>query len=452
MSLKAIILAAGHGTRMKSDKPKVLHEILGKPMVRYAIDAAKDAGASKVVTVVGFGKEQIEPVAEDTTIALQEEMLGTGDAVKSAIPSMDLSSGSVLITYGDCPLITSDTLRSLVELREKNGSALVISVMRKSNPFGYGRIVRDESGKIVKNIEEKDCSETEKKIEECNAGFYCFDAKILQDTLSKISNDNAQGEYYLTDAIEILAGQGSTVDSFEIEDKSELYGVNSRLQLAEATKIMQNRINRNLMDEGVGILDPDTTYISPDAEILADVEIWPNTYILGSSRVETGSVVGPNSRIVDTRIGKDCKIDETIAYESVIEDGATTGPRCYLRPGAHLCKGAKAGTSVEIKKSTVGEGSKVPHLSYIGDTTIESGVNLGAGTITCNYDGKNKHKTHIGKDTFVGSSTMLVAPVEVGDNVVVGAGSVITDDVPDDTLAFGRAKQVNKVGRLKYKN
>ena len=452
MSLKAIILAAGQGKRMKSDKPKVLHEILGKPMIRYAIDSVKNAGAQDIVCVLGFGKEQIEPIVNDTKSVVQEEMLGTGDAVKSAIPSMDLSSGSVLITYGDCPLITPETLRSLVELREKNGSALVISVMKKSNPFGYGRIVRDESGKIVKNIEEKDCSETEKKIEECNAGFYCFDAKILQDTLSKISNDNAQGEYYLTDAIEILAGQGSTVDSFEIEDKSELYGVNSRLQLAEATKIMQNRINRNLMDEGVGILDPDTTYISPDAEILADVEIWPNTYILGSSRVETGSVVGPNSRIVDTRIGKDCKIDETIAYESVIEDGATTGPRCYLRPGAHLCKGAKAGTSVEIKKSTVGEGSKVPHLSYIGDTTIESGVNLGAGTITCNYDGKNKHKTHIGKDTFVGSSTMLVAPVEVGDNVVVGAGSVITDDVPDDTLAFGRAKQVNKVGRLKYKN
>ena len=449
MPLQSIILAAGHGTRMKSEKPKVLHEILGKPLIRYAVDAALDSGAENVVTVLGHGREKIEPVVDDTNVAVQENMLGTGDAVKAALSHLDLSQGSVLITYGDCPLIRSETLRGLVKEREKSKCALVVSTMVVSNPFGYGRIVRDESGKIMKNIEEKDCNEQEKKICECNAGFYCFDAKVLSETLSQINNNNSQGEYYLTDAIEILASSGKEVVSFEIEDTTELFGVNSRAQLADATKIMQRRINRGLMEAGVGLLDPDTIYISPDSEVSEDVEIWPNVHILGNTKVGKGTVIGPNSRLVDTVVGERCNVDETIAYESIIEDGATTGPRCYLRPGAHLCKKSKAGTSVEIKKSVVGVGSKVPHLSYIGDTTIDSGVNLGAGTITCNYDGTNKHHTRIGKDTFVGSSTMLVAPVEVGDNVVIGAGSVITENVPSDTLALGRGKQVNKVDRFK---
>ena len=269
------------------------------------------------------------------------------------------------------------------------------------------------------------------------------------EALSKVTNDNAQGEYYLTDTLEILSNEGKKVTSVSAEDKTELLGVNSRVQLSEATKNMQHRINKKHMEAGVTMWDEASTIIGPDVEISSDVEIWPNTMLLGSTKIGEDSIVGPNTRLTNTEVGAGCRVDETIAVDSFIDDGATTGPRCYLRPGAHLCKNSKAGTCVEIKKSTVGEGSKVPHLSYIGDTTIGTGVNLGAGTITCNYDGTNKHKTEIGNDTFVGSSTMLVAPVKLGDNVVVAAGSVITEEVPDDSLAFGRARQTNKVDRFK---
>lgn len=449
MTTTAIVLCAGKGTRMVSDKPKVLHEILGKPLLRYAVDTLKFAGATEIVSVVGFGKEQVEPYLGDTKIAYQDKMQGTADAVKCALDAFEISSGSVIITYGDCPLITSETLISLVRKREEKNSALVICTFKTDDPTGYGRIVRDSSGRIIKNIEEKDCNDAEKKIRECNAGFYCFESEALKYAISKIDNKNSQKEFYLTDAIEILVSQGKAVDSYQIDDTTELLGVNSRIQLAQASKILQMRTNNKLMESGVSLFDVATTYVSPDAKIEPDVEIWPNTYILGNSNVGTRSIVGPNSRLIDTKVGKDCIIDETIAISAIIEDGVTCGPRCYLRSGTHLCKNSKAGTCVEIKNSTLGEGSKVPHLSYVGDTQIGSGVNLGAGTITCNYDGSKKHQTSIGNDTFVGSSTMLVAPVDVGENVVIAAGSVITDNIPNDTLAFGRAKQVNKVDRFK---
>ncbi len=449
MSLSAIILSAGAGTRMKSKKPKVAHEILGKSLVRYAIDAAKEAGASRVVCVVGFGREQVEPLCEGCEICLQEKRLGTGDAVNSARSLFDGKEGSVVVTYGDCPLITSETLKALVDERERENAALSILTFAPKDTHGYGRIVRDGSGKIVKNIEEKDCDEEQKKISECNSGFYCFDSKSLFEALSKVKNDNAQGEFYLTDAIEILASDGKKVTSVEIEDEEELLGINSRNQLSRATKIMQKRINEAHMENGVTLWDSDSTFIGANVKIESDVEIMPNTILLGETEIGQDSIVGPNTRLEDVKVGKNCRVDETIGIEAEVEDGANCGPRCYLRPGAHLMKNAKAGTCVEIKKSIIGEGSKVPHLSYVGDTTIGTGVNLGAGTITCNYDGKNKHKTEIGDDTFVGSSTMLVSPVKVGKNVVVAAGSVITEEIPDDSLAFGRARQVNKVGRRK---
>ena len=448
MSLSAIVLAAGAGTRMNSKKPKVAHEILGKPLVRYAIDSVKAAGAERVVCVVGYGKEQIETLACDCEIAFQENMLGTGDAVNSAREILAEEDGSVIVTYGDCPLVTPDTLKNLVQTREQTDSALCVLTMELENPFGYGRIIRDDAGNILKNVEEKDCSAEQKLIHECNTGFYCFDTKLLFSALLKVDNNNAQGEFYLTDTIEILAKDGHKVVSVKSENSEELLGVNSRNQLHTATKIIKKRINEAHMQEGVTLWDSSTTYISPDVKIDADVEIMPNTILLGKTEIGENSVVGPNTRLENVKVGRGCRVDETIGIDSVIEDGATTGPRAYLRPGAHLLKNAKAGTCVEIKKSTVGEGSKVPHLSYIGDCTIGAGVNLGAGTITCNYDGANKHKTEIGDDTFVGSSTMLVAPVKIGKNVVVAAGSVITDEVPDGTLAFGRARQVNKVGRV----
>lgn len=449
MSLSTIILAAGAGTRMKSKKPKVTHEIFGKPLVRYAIDSAKGAGAEHIVCVVGFEREQIEPLCEGCDTCVQENRLGTGDAVNAARELFVGATGSVIVTYADCPLVTPETLKKLVEARESSNSAVSVLTTEFDDPTGYGRIVRDESGNIVRNVEEKDCTDEQRKIKECNTGFYCFDVETLFEALSKVTNDNAQGEYYLTDTLEILSNEGKKVASVSAEDKTELLGVNSRVQLSEATKIMQHRINKKHMEAGVTMWDEASTIIGPDVEISSEVEIWPNTMLLGSTKIGEDSIVGPNTRLTNTEVGAGCRVDETIAVDSFIDDGATTGPRCYLRPGAHLCKNSKAGTCVEIKKSTVGEGSKVPHLSYIGDTTIGTGVNLGAGTITCNYDGTNKHKTEIGNDTFVGSSTMLVAPVKLGDNVVVAAGSVITEEVPDDSLAFGRARQTNKVDRFK---
>ena len=450
MSLSAIVLAAGHGTRMKSEKPKVLHEILGKPMIRWAVDSLICAGVSKVVSVLGFKSDEVAPfVTDDTEIIIQENMAGTGDAVKCARKALEGMSGSVLVTYGDCPLITSNTLIELVELREEKDLACAILTMELDDPFGYGRIIRDESGHIVKNIEEKDTTPEQSLIKECNTGFYCFDAELLFDALDKIDNNNAQGEYYLTDIIEVFTNNDKQVDSLKLEDVDEALGVNDRVQLSNATKILQNRINTKHMLNGVSLWSPETTYIGPDVEIDQDVEIYPQVILTGNTKIGAGTVIGANTRLENVNIGKNCVIDETIGFDSIVEDGASCGPRCYLRPGAHICENAKAGTCVEIKKSVIGKGSKVPHLSYIGDCEIGEGVNLGAGTITCNYDGENKHKTKVGNDTFVGSSTMLVAPVELGDHVLVAAGSVITDDVPDDTLAFGRARQTNKVGRNK---
>lgn len=450
MSLSAIVLAAGRGTRMKSEKPKVLHEILGKPMVRWAVDSLICAGADKIVSVLGFKADEVTPfVTGDTEIVVQKNMAGTGDAVKCARKALEGAKGSVLVTYGDCPLITPNTLVKLVELREEDNLACAILTMELDDPFGYGRIVRDKSGNIIRNVEQKDASPEECLIKECNTGFYCFDAALLFDALDKIDNNNAQGEYYLTDVIEVFTSLGKRVESLKLDDEDEALGVNDRVQLSNATKILQNRINTQHMLNGVTLWSPENTFIGPDVDIAQDVEIYPQVILTGNTKIGAGTVIGANTRFDNVIVGKNCMIDETIGFDSVVEDGASCGPRCYLRPGAHICENAKAGTCVEIKKSVIGKGSKVPHLSYIGDCEIGEGVNLGAGTITCNYDGESKNRTKIGNDTFVGSSTMLVAPVELGNHVLVAAGSVITDDVPDDTLAFGRARQTNKVGRNK---
>ena len=449
MKISAIVLAAGSGTRMKSKKPKVIHEILGKPLLQYPIDACKNAGIDNIITVLGFEKDLVEPYVKGSEIVIQEKRLGTGDAVNAAREKLLGKSDITVIVYGDCPLVTPSTIKRMIEYKDSSRVDCVVLSMKLENPFGYGRIVRDERGKVLRNIEEKDASSQEKEIKECNAGFYCTDTTLLFDALAKVTNSNSQGEYYLTDIIEILNEEGHSVDALCLDDETETLGVNSRDQLAYASSILQKRINNLHMKNGITIHDPNTTYIGIDVEIEKDVEILPNCILMGNTSIGEDSIVGPNSRLYNLKVGRGCVVDETIAYDSILEDGATTGPRCYLRPNSHLCKNAKAGTCVEIKKSTIGEGSKVPHLSYIGDTEIGSGVNLGAGTITCNYDGKNKNKTIIGDDSFIGSSTMLVAPVNLGNNVLVGAGSVITEDIPDDTLAFGRARQVNKVGRNK---
>ena len=314
-------------------------------------------------------------------------------------------------------------------------------------PFGYGRIELAEDGTVNRIIEQKDCTpEQAATLLECNAGCYAFDGAQLAAHINEIGNDNAQSEYYLPDMLEILKGHGQAVSIFHCDDYRDGLGVNSRIQLAQLTAIARDRINEHWMAEGVTFIDPTQAWIGPDATIGRDTVVWPQTHLIGHVTVGEECQLGPNSRLTDTTVGSGCTIDETIAIEAVIENGVDCGPRAYLRPGTHMLDGSKAGTHVEIKKSTIGEGSKVPHLSYIGDTTMGSGVNVGAGSITCNYDGVHKHKTVIGKDAFIGSDTMMVAPAQIGDGALVAAGSVITEPVPADALGLGRARQVNIEG------
>ncbi len=447
MDTSAIILAAGEGTRMKSDKPKVAHELLGRPLVKWVVNAARDAGVERPVCVVGHGREIVQPLVEDSCeIAVQQGRLGTADAVSSAAPQMRGRRGSVLVLSGDCPLITSRTLQALAAAREESNAGVVVLTMQLEDPTGYGRIVRDSTGNLLRIVEQKDCTPEELAQGECNSGFYCFDIELLFDALGKVGSDNAQGEFYLTDVIEIARREGRTVVGLKAEDPVECLGINTRVQLAQATHAMQERINYRHMLAGVTMWDPQSTFIGPDVKIEPDVEILPQTFLMGATSIARDCVLGPNTRLDDCVVGRGCTLDETVGIESRLDGGCTCGPRAYLRPGTHLCEGAKVGTHVEIKKSTIGAGSKVPHLSYIGDTTMGAGVNIGAGSITCNYDGQKKWSTTIGDDTFVGSDTMMVAPVNIGRNAVVGAGSVITEDVPDNALAIARGRQFVKEG------
>ena len=422
MEASALILAAGAGTRMKSSKPKVAHQIFGKPLVRWVVDAAHAAGIDSVVGVVGHGREQVEPLLTDVTTVVQEEQLGTAHAVLAARGALEGRSGSLVVLTGDSPLVRAETIAELVRTREEANAAVVVLTMEAENPTGYGRIIRDAAGDVQEIVEQKDC-------------------ETLFAALEEVSTDNAQGEYYLTDVLGIARNQGKRVLGLKAEDASECLGVNSRRQLAEATKVLQQRINGMHMDNGVAIMDPATTWIGPDVTIEPDVEILPMTFLMGATSIATGSVVGPNSRLTDTTVGVNCQVEETVAIETVLDADVTCGPRAYLRPGTHMCEGSKAGTHVEIKKSTIGKGSKVPHLSYIGDTTMGEGVNIGAGSITCNYDGEKKWPTTIGDNCFVGSDVMMVAPVTLGENSLIGAGSVITKDVSAGALGLGRARQ-----------
>ena len=421
--------------------------MLGKPLVNWVIDEVKAAGVDRIVTVVGHLREQVEPLVQDVSeVVVQHERRGTADAVLACRDALAGFSGSVLVLSGDSPLITAGTMKALVDLRERESAAVVVLTMQPDDPTGYGRIIRDASGAVERIVEQKDASPEEAAVRECNSGFYCFDAEALFDALGEVGSDNAQGEFYLTDVLEICRNAGRKVLALESHDPLECLGVNSRAQLAEATCIVQSMINEEHLAAGVTMWDPAQVWIGPDVEIAPDVELLPQTYLLGTTTVGEDTVIGPNCRLTDTKVGRGCRIDETVAVEAQIDDRATCGPRAYLRPAAHLCEGAKAGTHVEIKKSTIGVGSKVPHLSYIGDTTMGSGVNIGAGSITCNYDGKHKSATVIGDDVFVGSDTMMVAPVEIGAGAVIGAGSVIARDVSPDALALTRPEQVEKAG------
>lgn len=443
MGLAAIVLAAGEGTRMKSSRPKVAHEVLGRPMATWVVEAARAAGAERIVVVVGNGADEVSALFEgegDVECVLQPSRRGTGDAVRAALEGARIEEGPALVLCGDTPLLRPETLRSLVEAAGgAPGGALL--TMEYDDPTGYGRVTRDEAGLAVRVVEQKDATPEEAACRTCNAGVYCFDAALLAAHIGELSCENAQGEYYLTDMVAILRAAGAPMAAVSCPDGEELMGVNSRVQLAAATKAMQRRINEAHMLNGVTMLDPDQVWIGPDVRIGRDTELLPGTILMGRTTIGEWCVVGPQTRLTDTEVGSRCTVDETVAVRARLGDGVDCGPRAYLRPGAVLLDGSKAGTHVEIKNSTVGRGSKVPHLSYIGDCQIGEGVNIGAGTITCNYDGKDKHPTTVGDGSFIGSDTMLVAPVNVGRGCTVGAGSVITRDVPDGALALERGEE-----------
>ena len=450
MNATAIILAAGEGTRMKSNHAKVSHKILGKPMIQWIVDATIQAGCERVIVVVGSHADEVRSILDQAyaqssvqvETVEQAERLGTGHAVRVALGACNVTSGPVVVLNGDLPLIQAETVRMFAQTVADGKLAATVLTMTPPDPFGYGRIELDADGVIARIIEQKDCTPQQaEELLECNAGCYAFDGALLSRHIGDVTCDNAQGEYYLPDMLEILKSAGHAVGIYHCEDYRDGLGVNSRAQLAQLTAIARDRINNQLMAQGVTFIDPAQAWIGPDATIGRDTVVWPQTHLIGNTHVGEDCQLGPNTRLTNVVAGDRCSLDETVGIDAVIENDVTCGPRCYLRPGTHLLDRAHVGTHVEIKKSTIGEGSKVPHLSYIGDTTMGAGVNIGAGSITCNYDGKNKHATTIGDRTFIGSDTMMVAPVNIGSDAITGAGGTITKDVPDGALAIERTDQ-----------
>ncbi len=444
MGLSVIVLAAGVGKRMKSELPKVLHPVLGTPMLNYVIEAVRGLLPERIVIVVGYGaekiKEHINP--EGISYILQSEQLGTGHAVGCAKNALQDFEGNIVILNGDFPLIRTETLRSLVDVHGRSGAGVTILSAFLDNPFGYGRVVRGVSGDVLSVVEEKDATGEEKELSEINSGAYCVKSSFLWEAIGQISPENKQQEYYLPDIVNIASRCGKSVIASLAHDSQDVLGVNNRAELALVEEILRRRTNDNLMDLGVSIVDPEATYISPLVSIGADTVIYPNTFIYGNTKIGKQCVIGPSVWIEDSQIGNAVNIKfSSFITESQIDDKATIGPFAHIRPETKILSGAKIGNFVEIKKSKVGSGSKVPHLSYVGDATLGEGVNIGAGTITCNYDGFQKHETIIDDDVFIGSDTMLVAPVKIGKGGTTGAGSTITKDVPPGALAIGRAKQ-----------
>lgn len=444
MNLKTLVLAGGKGTRMKSELPKVIHKVNGVPMIVKILNVLNEINSQENILVLGHKKEEIlEILGKNIPYVVQEEQLGTGHAVLQGKEYLKDFDGDLMVLCGDTPLLTKETLKSLYGYHKKSGAVTTILTSIYENPFGYGRIVK-ENGNVVAIIEEKEATEEIKKIKEVNAGVYCFNCKELYKALEKINNNNEKGEYYLTDVIGIQVAENKKVDSFVLKDNMEILGVNSKYELSIASQILRDRKNYELMNEGVIFIDPKTAYIEESVVIGQDTVIYPNVILQGKTTIGNNCKIIGNSRIVDSNIANNVIIESSVIEESNIEDGVTIGPFAHLRPKSHLKEKVHIGNFVEVKKSTLEKGVKAGHLTYLGDATIGENTNIGAGTITCNYDGVNKHKTVVGKNVFIGSDTMLVAPVEVGEGALVGAGSVITKEVPSKSLAVARSKQIIK--------
>lgn len=447
----AVILAAGEGKRMKSDMPKVLHQVCGKEMVNHVIDTMRAAGIENVNVIVGKAAEKVKEgtKSRNVTYSFQEKQLGTGHAVKCAADFLQKKKGTVAIFTGDAPLIKEESVKKLIQVHEENNYSAVILTSLVNDPKGYGRIIR-ENNEVKKIVEHKDCSEEELRVKEINAGMYCFDIENLLQALNKLSNNNAQGEYYLTDVIGILKSEGKKVGALVV-DFEETLGVNSRVELSQAESVMRKRINNMHMENGVTLIDPQNTYIDSSVKIESDTIIYPGNVLQGNTTIKTGCILYPNNRIKDSTIDNDVTVQSSVILESFIGEGTTVGPYAYIRPETKIGKHARIGDFVEIKKSLIGDNTKVSHLTYIGDAEVGKDCNFGCGTVVVNYDGKKKHKTIIGDNAFIGCNTNLVAPVEVKENAFTAAGSTITHEVPAGSLAIARARQVNIEGWVERK-
>jgi len=450
MSLETVvILAAGEGTRMKSSTPKVLHSISGRSLVGHVLSAVDALSPKQVRVVVGAGREQVEAhlseIAPHVTTIFQEKRGGTGHATQLALDGLK-ASGTILVLAGDTPMLTGSSLSELLKAHHAGGFTASVLTAEHPDPTGYGRIIRADDDSLLRIVEERDADEIQRDILEVNSGVYAFDAVKLAGAIGKLKNDNSQGELYLTDVIEILRNEGGKIAAVLIDDFIEILGVNDRVQLAESAALLRDRINEDLMRDGVTIVDPLSTWVDATATVASDVVLMPGTAISGTTTVAAGAVIGPRTTLVDCTVGTGARVIESRCTEAIIGEGASVGPYTFLRPGTKLLPHSKVGAYVEMKNATLGEGSKVPHLSYVGDAVIGEGSNIGAATIFVNYDGVEKHYTVVGDHVRIGSDSMLVAPVTIGDGAYTAAGSVITEDVPPGAIGVGRAKQRNVIG------
>ncbi|MEV4095344.1 bifunctional UDP-N-acetylglucosamine diphosphorylase/glucosamine-1-phosphate N-acetyltransferase GlmU [Streptosporangium saharense] len=445
-----IVLAAGEGTRMKSKTPKILHELCGRTLVDHMLTAARGLEPGRLIVVIGHERDRVQEhlslTSPDALPVIQEEQRGTGHAVRVVLETVGAIEGTVLVTYGDTPLLRTETLAALLERHEADGNAVTVLSAEVPDPYGYGRIVRDTTGAVLQIVEEKDATPRQRAIKEMNSGVYAFDGALLADAVKRVSTSNAQGEEYLTDVLSILREDGHRVGAHVAADHVEVEGVNDRVQLAFARGVLNTRLLEAHMRAGVTVIDPASTWVDVDVTMEPDVVLHPGTQLHGRTALAEGAEVGPATTLTDTVVGERAVVRNAVCVEAEIGPEALVGPYAYLRPGTVLARKAKAGTYVEMKNAKVGEGAKVPHLTYAGDAVIGAGANIGASTIFVNYDGVNKHQTTVGEHAFVGCDTMLVAPVEIGDGAYTAAGSVIANDVPPGAIGVARERQRNIEG------
>ena len=446
MNFKAIILAAGKGTRMKSKFPKVVHKVCGKEMVNHVIDVSKNSGVNDIVVILGHESETVkEKLPKDTMIAMQTEQLGTGHAVIMAKEYIN-DEDTIVVLCGDTPLVKEETLKKLFDYHLENEYHATVLTTCVDNPTGYGRIIRDENQDLLKIVEQKDANEEEKKAKEINSGIYCFNGKSLRESLDLLDNKNAQGEYYLTDTIKIMRDKGQKVGAFNGSTIEELMGVNSRVELSKAEEIMRRRINESHMVNGVTIIDTNSTYIESNVEIGNDTIVYPGTMLQGNTKIGSSCIIGMNSSITNSQIGDYTEVESSTIIDSIVGENTTVGPYAYLRPNSNIGNNVKIGDFVEVKNATIEDNSKASHLSYIGDAHVGKNVNIGCGVVFVNYDGKNKFKSVVKDGAFIGSNSNLVAPVTIEEKGYIATGSTITEDVPQGALAIARQRQVVKEG------